>query len=186
MVSRATLSSSGIFNFLHLLNKAISYSTHITEHLLHEMLFLLYRQAQACFPNYSQVIQWMKLNLSLIVHLNDAILLIKYLKLFLPLPSESLNQIDYFRQFVQANPLQLHTFLSSPISKKKWCEKMDIVISERTVAINNEKFFLFKRVYSFLRVSITCCNSKNQIYPFPLEEVSTTKSVRSPKVVNPE
>jgi hypothetical protein len=146
----------------------------MTDDLLHELLFMLFKQAQSLSTNHSRIIQWMKSNLSLIVHPNDATLLIRYLQLFLPLPSESLNQTDSFQQFILANPLQLQIILSSSLSQKEWCEKMDVVISERTIAINKERFFLIKRVCSFLRASMNRGFPENQVHPIPLKGESET------------
>jgi hypothetical protein len=159
--------TSAIYNFLRLLNRALSYSTTMTDDRFHEMLFMLFKQAQSLSTNHSRIIQWMKSDLSLIVHPNDATLLIRYLQLFLPLPSESLNQTDSFQQFILANPLQLQIILSPSLSKKEWCEKMDAVISERTLAINKERYFLINRLCSFLRASIPCPLSAKRISPIP-------------------
>jgi hypothetical protein len=182
-ISSSKISSSEINNFLRLLNRALSYSTTMTDDLLHELLFMLFKQAQSLSTNHSRIIQWMKSNLSLIVHPNDATLLIRYLQLFLPLPSESLNQTDSFQQFILANPLQLQIILSSSLSQKEWCEKMDVVISERTIAINKERFFLIKRLGSFLRASIPCpLSAKQRISPIPFVMDYETNSIRFQQV----
>jgi hypothetical protein len=169
--SSPSLTSSGIYNFLRLLNRSLSYSTNLTDELLHELLFMLFKETQALFPNYSRIMQWMKSNLSLIVHPNDATLLIQYLKLFLPLPSESLNQSESFHQFILADPLQLQ--IISFISKKEWCEKMDVMISDRTLSIENERYLLTKRLFSILRTSISCSITSNRVSPIPFVEYET-------------
>jgi hypothetical protein len=94
-------------------------------------------------PDLNLIIEWVKTRLWLVLSLQDAEMLVKYITLFRPLPSEVISEFDAFQRANQQDPLLFSCH--DVLCKEEWCKKTDKFISERKNQIYWDQARIFER-----------------------------------------
>jgi hypothetical protein len=136
---------SKLYDQLQLLRKGIEV---VGEDMIHDFLLMLFVECRNDTPDVSKVVSWMKSRLRIIIHPKDAEMLLKFMKLFRPLPSEEISEYDSFLCMEERDPLLLSSSHSHNVmSKEQWCEetvqfilrKQNEIYLSRVIMMENQK-----------------------------------------------
>lgn len=153
--------------------------------LINDLLLILFTESRQRSPDILYIFDWIKTNLWVIIGHKDVELLIKYVKLFRPLPSEIISEYDAFERVKYQNPLLV--FSSTLVAKEVWCEKTHEIITERRkqifwdqATLNHQRKTASKRLNSLIKQASITFNKSNRVTPSKLNDVND--SIRIIKV----
>jgi hypothetical protein len=109
----------------------------------HDMLLVIFVECRNEVPDLNLIIEWVKTRLWLVLSPQDAEMLVKYITLFRPLPSEVISEFDAFQRANQQDPLLFSC--QDVLCKEEWCKKTDDFISERKNQIYWDQAGIFER-----------------------------------------
>jgi hypothetical protein len=95
----------------------------------HDLLLLIFVECRNDVYDFQLIIDWIKTRLWDVISIKDAKMLLKFVALYRPLPSEIISEFDAFQRANEQDPLLFYT--QNEICKERWCAKTDKFISER-------------------------------------------------------
>jgi hypothetical protein len=142
--------------------------------LIHDFLLMLFVECNESSPDVDYVLSWIRSRLWIALPPKDAEMLLKFMKLFRPLPSEEISEYDSFLCMEERDPLLLSSSHSHNVmSKEQWCELTSLFIKNRLeelfwdrAKLKSERKVLDGKFRSLVRLASDILQSK-RISPAP-------------------